>query len=245
MQSLSDPADPVPQSTDRVPESVEPAGCAWRGTAEGVDYGVVGDTAYQVGKEPRTTLYFLLLDGTMVGGLTLAVRTEGDPLLASLPVQEQITSLDPSLPVSDVRTMSQIIDESLVNASLSATLVLAFAILSLLLACVGLYGVLAYLTSQRTAELGVRIALGARRDQLLRLVLSDGLRPVLIGLGLGLIASLAATRVVQSMLYDTKPLDPEVLSGVILTLLTASVLACLVPAWRAARIDPVQALRTE
>lgn len=217
------------------------------GVPDKTDYqvvGVVGDTLYQIGKEPKATLYFPMFDGTMAS-LTLAVRTVGNPLLISLPVQKQIAALDPSLPVSDVMTMSQIIDESLVNASLSATLVLAFAILSLLLACVGLYGVLAYLTSQRTAELGVRMALGARRDQLLRLVLSDGLRPVLFGLGLGLVGSLAATRVVQSMLYDTKPLDPEVLSGVILTLLTSSVLACLIPAWRASRIDPVRALRTE
>jgi ABC-type antimicrobial peptide transport system permease subunit len=152
---------------------------------------------------------------------------------------------DPELPVSDVRTMDQLISESLVNASLSATLVLAFALLSLLLASVGLYGVLSYLTTQRTSELGIRMALGAQRDRLLQLMLIDGLRPALFGLGLGLVMSFVATRIFQSMLFATKPLDPVVLSCVIATLLAVAVLACLVPAWRASRLDPMRALRSE
>jgi ABC-type antimicrobial peptide transport system permease subunit len=108
-----------------------------------------------------------------------------------------------------------------------------------------LYGVLSYLTTQRTSELGIRMALGAQRDQLLQLMLMDGLRPALFGLGLGLVISFAATRIFQSMLFGTKSLDPVVLSGVIATLLAVAVLACLVPAWRASRINPTQALRTE
>ena len=175
----------------------------------------------------------------------LAVHTATDPLQFAVPLQKQIASLDPELPVSDVLTINQIIGASLVNASLSATLVLAFAILSLILASVGLYGVLSYLTTQRTSELGIRMALGAQRDQLLQLMLIDGLRPALFGLGLGLVMSLAATRIFQSMLFGTRPLDPVVLSGVIATLLAVAVLACLVPAWRASRINPTQALRTE
>ena len=119
-------------------------------------------------------------------------------------------------------------------------LVLAFAILSLLLASVGLYGVLSYLTTQRTTELGIRMALGAQRDQLLRLMLVDGLRPALFGLGLGLLGSVAATRIFQSMLLGTKPLDPVVLSGVIGTLLAVAMLACLAPAWRASRLESSQ-----
>jgi putative ABC transport system permease protein len=211
-----------------------------------VDYeivGVVGDTVYQVGKEPMAAIYFPILEGW--SNSTLAVHTASDPLQFSVPVQKQIASLDPGLPVSDVRTMDQVIGESLVNASLSATLVLAFAVLSLLLASVGLYGVLSYLTTQRTSELGIRMALGAQRDQLLQLMLLDGLRPAVFGLGIGLVASFAATRIFQSMLFGTKPLDPVVLSGVIATLLAVAVLACLVPAWRASRLDPMQALRTE
>ena len=212
-----------------------------------VDYeivGVVGDTLYQVGREPRPTMYFPILEG--VGGLNmLAVHTASEPLQFSLPVQRQIASLDPGLPVSDVRTLNQVIGGSLVNARLSATLVLAFAILSLLLASVGLYGVLSYLTTQRTSELGIRMALGAQRDQLLQLMLVDGLRPALFGLGLGLVASFAATRIFQSMLFGTKPLDPVVLASVVATLLAVAVLACFTPAWRASRLDPTTALRTE
>ncbi len=205
--------------------------------------GVVGDTLYQVGKEPKATMYFPILEGR--SGAMLAVHTATDPLQFSVLLQKQLASLDPELPVSDVLTINQIIGASLVNTSLSATLVLAFAILSLILASVGLYGVLSYLTTQRTSELGIRMALGARRDQVLQLMLMDGLRPALFGLGLGLVMSFAATRIFQSMLFGTKPLDPVVLSGVIATLLAVAVLACLVPAWRASRINPTQALRTE
>jgi predicted permease len=216
------------------------------GAPNDVDYeivGVVGDTLYQVGKKPKAAIYFPILEG--VAGGMLAVHTASEPLQFSVPVQKQIASLDPGLPVSDVRTMDQVIGESLVNASLSATLVLAFAILSLLLASVGLFGVLSYLTTQRTTELGIRMALGAQRDQLLQLMLFDGLRPALLGLGLGLVGSMVATRIFESMLFGTKPLDPVVLGGVIATLLTVAVLACLAPAWRASRLDPMQALRTE
>ena len=216
------------------------------GAPNDVDYevvGVVGDTLYQVGQEPKAAMYFPILEG-FAGG-ALAVRTASDPLEFSVLVQKQVASLDPELPVSDVLTMEQVIGESLVSARLTASLVLAFAILSLLLASVGLYGVLSYLTTQRTTELGIRMALGAQRDQLLQLMLFDGLRPALFGLGLGLVASLVATRIFQSMLFGTKPLDPVILSIVIVTLLAVAVLACLVPAWRASRLDPMQALRTD
>jgi len=144
-----------------------------------------------------------------------------------------------------VLTMQQIIEQSLGNVSLSAGLVLAFGVLSLMLASVGLYGVLSYLTTQRTGEIGVRMALGAGREQVLRLMLGDGLRPALYGLVIGLAASVGAVRLIQSMLYGTKPLDPEIFAAVAATLLVVAALACAVPAWRASRLDPVQALRIE
>lgn len=217
------------------------------GMPNDVDYeivGVVGDTLYQVGKEPKATMYFPMLEGDQ-NGLMLAVRTATDPLQFSVPVQKVIASIDPELAVSNVLTMDRLIGESLGNASLSARVVLVFAFLSLILAAVGLYGVLSYLAAQRTTELGIRIALGAQRDQILQLMLVDGLRPALFGLGLGLVASFVTTRIFQSMLFGTKPLDPIVLSGVIAALLAVAVLACLAPAWRASRLDPMQALRTE
>ena len=215
---------------------------------ENGDYQVVGvaaNTLYQVGHSAKAAMYFPILNGGHSMGLSLAVRTAFDPLALSIPIQKQIAELDPELPVSDVLTMQQIIAQSLGNASLSASLVVAFAALSLLLASVGLYGVLSYLTAQRTGEIGVRMALGAQRGQVLRLMLGDGLRPALYGLVLGLAASAGAVRLIQSMLYGTRPLDPAIFAAVAATLLLVAVLACLVPAWRASRIDPMQALRTE
>jgi putative ABC transport system permease protein len=208
--------------------------------------GVVADTLYQVGQPAKATMYFPVLNGgSGPGGLTLAVLAASEPLAFSVPVQKQIAAINPELPVSDVLTMEEIIERSLGNASLSASLVLAFAVLSLMLASVGLYGVLSYLTTQRTGEIGVRLALGAQRGQVVRLMLGDGLRPALYGLMLGLAASTGAVRLIQSMLYGTRPLDPAIFAAVAATLLVVAALACLVPAWRASRIDPMQALRTE
>jgi predicted permease len=213
------------------------------------DYEIVGevaDTLYKVGQPARATMYFpVLTAGNSVGGLTLAARTASDPLALSVPIQKQITELDPELPVSDVFTMEQIIERSLGNASLSASLVLAFAALSLILASVGLYGVLSYLMTQRTGEIGIRIALGARREQVVLMMLGDGMRPALYGLVFGLASSAGAVRVIQSMLYGTRPLDPGIFAAVAATLLGVATLACLVPAWRASRIDPMHALRIE
>ena len=207
--------------------------------------GVVGDTLYQIGKASQPTIYLPILNGESNQQNTLAVRAATDPLSLSLPIQKEIAKLNPQLPVSDVFTMQQIVAQSLGSATLSASLVLAFALLSLLLALVGLFGVLSYVTTQRAGEIGLRLALGARREQVVRLMLSDGLRPTVYGLVLGLAASLGAVRLVQSMLYATQPLDLAVFAGVAATLIVAATLACLLPAWRASRVDPVGALRME
>jgi putative ABC transport system permease protein len=208
--------------------------------------GVVADTLYQVGQPSRPVMYYPVLSGSSgPGGLTLVVRTASDPLAMSVPVEKEIAALDPELPVSNVQTMQQAIGDSLGNTSFSATLVLSFAVLSLVLASVGLYGVLSYLMTQRTTELGVRMALGAQRDQVLRLMLFDGLRPAIIGLALGALASAGITQLIGSMLYDTRPLDPLVYVTVTLSLLMVATLACMIPAWRASRLDPMQALRAE
>ncbi len=216
-----------------------------RGDTDYEIVGVVGDTRYQVGLPDMETTYFPVLSGENNTGLTLVVRTAGDPLSISIPVQKLIAELDPQLPVSHVLTMEQILEQSLGNASLSASLVLGFAVMSLILASVGLYGVLSYLTIQRTGEIGIRMALGAQRGEVVRLMLGDGLRPAIYGLVLGLAASVGTVRLIQSMLYGTKPLDPAVFASVAGTLLAVAALACLVPAWKASRIDPMQALRTE
>lgn len=208
--------------------------------------GVVGDMLYQVGQPGRPTMYFPVLDGDSdMRGFTLVIRAASDPLALSVPTQKVIAALDPQLPVSRVFTMQQIIERSLGNVSLSASLVLAFALLSLVLASVGLYGVLSYLTAQRSGEIGIRLALGARREQVMRLMVGDGMRPAFYGLVLGLVASIGAVRLIESMLYGMRPLDPGVFAAVAATLLAVAALACLAPAWRASRADPMQALRIE
>ena len=171
--------------------------------------------------------------------------TAVDPLAISMPIQQQISALEPELPVYNALTMDQILSKTTASQGFAANLVLAFAALALLLAAVGLYGVLAYLVTQRVPEIGVRIALGAQRAQVLRLILFDGLRPALLGLMLGLAASAGATQFIRSMLYGTEPYDPAVVASVIFILLLIASIACMFPAWRASRLDPMQALRTE
>jgi len=156
-----------------------------------------------------------------------------------------VAQLDLSLPVADVLSLDQIVGKETAAASFDAILLLVFATLSLVLAAVGLFGVLSYIVAQRQGEIGIRIALGAQREQVMQLMLTDGLRPALFGLVLGLAASAAATRLIRSLLYGTQPLDPIVFVLVTVALLAVATLACLLPAWRASRLDPMQALRTE
>jgi predicted permease len=221
----------------------------WR-TPQGESYeivGVVANTIYELGKPIRPMMWFPILSGIPgnSGDSVLVVRSEKDVTSLAMPIQRMISSLDAELPVKNVLTMEQMVGRSTANSDFSATLVLSFAGFSLLLAAIGLYGVLAYLVTQRTGEIGIRMALGAEREQVMRLVLFDGLRPALVGLGIGIVGSLAATHLISAVLYGTSPLDASVFLSVIATLLASATAACLVPAWRAARIDPICALRAE
>jgi predicted permease len=221
----------------------------WR-TPKGENYeiiGIVGNTIYQIGKPVRPMMWFPILSGIPgnAGDSVLVVRSKRDVAPLAIPIQRLIASLDTNLPVKNVLTMEQIVGRSTANSSFSATLVLSFAGFSLLLAAVGLYGVLAYLVTQRTGEIGLRMALGAERERVLRMMLVDGLRPALLGLAIGISVSLAVTRLIGAVLYGTSPLDASVFVSVIATLLFAATGACLVPAWRAARINPMSALRAE
>jgi predicted permease len=209
--------------------------------------GVVGDTLYDVAKPIKETMYFPVLSGLpdQTSEETIVVRTPGDPLKLSVPIQQQVAALDPTLPVFDVLTMQQVVGKSTASQSFSATLVLAFATLSLLLAAIGLYGVLSYLVAQRTREIGIRIALGAQRGEVLRLILLDGMLPVLVGLVIGVAGGVTAAMLIRSILYGTSPNDPLVFATMVMSLLLTAIAACVLPAIRASKIEPMQALRME
>jgi ABC-type antimicrobial peptide transport system permease subunit len=141
--------------------------------------------------------------------------------------------------------MNQLLGNSTLNQSFNAALLVAFAAMSLVLSAVGLFGVMSYIAAQRTTEIGIRIALGENREQVMRKMLLDGMRPAAVGLVAGLATSLGVSQLMRDLLYEIKPLDPGVFAAVVATLLAVATLACIVPAWRASRLDPIQALRAE
>jgi putative ABC transport system permease protein len=206
--------------------------------------GVVGDTRYLISMPAQPTMYFPMSSGKSLRAVIM-VRSKRDVSSLAIPVQQVVQSLDKDLPVAYVLTLNQVIGASTVEASFTSTLILAFAVLSLVLASVGLYGVLSYLVEQRTSEIGVRIALGAQREQVLRLMLLDGLRPALIGLVFGLLGGAAASQLIRSMLYGVRPLDTGIFFAVAIVLTLVAAFSCLVPAWHASRLDPMRALRVE
>jgi predicted permease len=206
--------------------------------------GIVGDTLWNIA-QPAMGTFYLPIESNSNTVATVMVRSSHNVESLAMPIQKIIGEMDPDLPVSGVMTLRESIARSTVSSQFDSLLVMAFAAIALVLAAAGLYGVLAYLVTQRTAEIGVRIALGARREQVLGLILVDGLRPALLGVVVGLAASGATARLIRTMLYQTKPFDAAVFATVVVTLLIMAALACLLPAWRASRIDPMRALRTE
>jgi putative ABC transport system permease protein len=178
--------------------------------------------------------------------VTLVIRVaSGDPLALAPAVKREIESIDPDQPVAQVSTMEKNIGASLAARRLTMTLLGAFAGLALVLASVGIYGVMALSTTQRTREMGIRFALGASRADVLKLVLSKGLSLIGVGLGAGLIGAFAASRALQSLLYNVGSLDAVALIGAIVTLAAVAFIACYLPARRASQVNPIEALRTE
>jgi predicted permease len=227
----------------------DPIGRHIRVNVDGVprDYaivGVVGDSRSVMSRPADPMMYFPLYKGAFERA-AIAVRSSQGALSMALPIQELIAQIDEDLAVFHVLTMEQVIGRSTTDASFNAELTLAFAMLALVLASVGLYGVLSYLVAQRTNEIGVRMALGARRDQVLRLTLADGLRPAALGLVLGLTGGMAAAKMIRNLLFGVQPLDVSVFVVVTMILLSVASAACLLPAWRASRVDPMMALRAE
>jgi putative ABC transport system permease protein len=161
------------------------------------------------------------------------------------PIKEQIATVDRDQAISDIATMEEKIDESLASQRLTMTLLGVFAGLALILASIGLYGVMALIVTQRTREMGIRFALGASRGDVLRLVLGQGAVLVGIGLAAGLLGAFFASHALRSVLYNVAPLDPAALISALLALSLVALIACFLPARRASLVDPIEALRME
>lgn len=206
--------------------------------------GVVGDVRKNLDQAPEPTIYVPMSSGELNFGW-LVVRANGDPLRLAIPVERELARLDPNLAASDVVTVDQLISKRIANRHFSLLLLMSFAGMAVLLAAVGLYGVISYSTAQRTSEFGVRLALGAQGRDVIRSVLRQGLAPALIGITAGFLTAMGAARVMQSMLFQVRPLDAMVFASVTCGLLIVSIAASLVPALRTTAIDPAQILRAD
>ena len=177
--------------------------------------------------------------------MTIAARTAGDPESYVNAVRQAVRSVDPDQPISGVQTMETLLEQSVGQRKLSMLLLSLFSGIALLLASVGIYGVMSYSVPQRAREIGVRIALGAERRDVLGMVLRQGMRLALAGVGVGLLTAFALTRVITSQLYDVRATDPVTFVSVAALLIGVALVANLVPALRATRVDPAVVLREE
>jgi putative ABC transport system permease protein len=207
--------------------------------------GVVGDMRRTgVDKPVRDEAFFPFAQNADFGALVV-VRSANDPVTLVPQVRETVRQIDPDQPISNVRTMDQLLGELVAQRRFSMTLVGAFATLALILALIGAYGVTSYLVSQRTKEIGVRLALGADPSRVSKLVVGEGMRVAAVGVLAGVVIALLTTQLASGLLYGVSPRDPLTLGVVVVMLLAVSALANYVPARRAARVDPLTALRQE
>src|SRR5947209_15118013 len=177
--------------------------------------------------------------------LKIVVRSPLPPETITRAVKTALRGIDPSLALIWPQPFSEIMAQALGQARLMMALLGVFAGIALLLATVGIHGAVAYTVEQRTGEIGVRIALGAQTRDVLKLIVSQGMKPVIIGLAVGIVATFALGRLIASQLFDVSAHNPALLSGATLLLAATALVACLLPARRATRVDPIQALRTE
>ncbi|MGA2739816.1 MAG: ABC transporter permease [Bryobacteraceae bacterium] len=206
--------------------------------------GIVGDVVQRLDSAVQPTLYVPLLDGDFNEAF-IVLHTSGDPHAVASAARHQIHALDRDLPVFEIRTMDEIIGLSARNREFSVLLLGLFAGLALGLAAVGLYGVLSYVVSQRTAEIGIRMALGAPSSEVRRLILMQGMKPALAGIAAGLMGAAFGTKLLSGLLFGVGAGDPLTFVSVPVVLLIVAAIACLIPAIRATRIDPTLALRRE
>ncbi len=206
--------------------------------------GVVGDVRHDaVDVEPTPTVYVPYYQVPWSRGMTLAVRTDADSAAVFGAVRARLRALEPAAPIFDVRSMDQIVAQSVSQPRFSTLLLGAFAGLALLLAAIGIYGVISFSVAQRTQDIGVRVALGARRIDIMRLILGEGMLLTAIGIGIGLAGAFALTEVIGSMLYGVAGTDPTTFVGIPILLAVVALAAAWFPARRATRVDPLTALR--
>ncbi|MFN7997073.1 MAG: ABC transporter permease [Bryobacteraceae bacterium] len=206
--------------------------------------GIVGDVVKRLDAPVQPTMYFPLLDGNRREAF-IVMHTTGDPHSVAGPARNAINAENPDLPVFEIRTMHEILAESAHSREFSVMLLGLFAALALVLAAVGLYGVVSYVVSQRTGEIGIRMALGAQSSEVRRMVVRQGMKPALAGIAVGLAGAAFGTQLLRSLLFGVSPGDPVTFVSVPLILLAVAGAACLLPASRAVKIDPTAALRSE
>ncbi|HEY6400233.1 MAG TPA: ABC transporter permease, partial [Blastocatellia bacterium] len=207
--------------------------------------GIVGDVKHSaLDKETKPEIYFPMAQVTR-RTMSLAVRTSGDPLQMVAAVRGQVWALDRDQPIYNIQTMEQLMARAVAPRRFNMLLLSLFALVGLALAAVGLYGVLSYTVTQRTHEIGVRMALGAQRDDVLRLVIGEGMKLAFIGALIGLGGALALTRLLKTLLFDVSATDPLTFIVIAALLIIVALLACWIPARRAASMDPLVSLRVE
>jgi putative ABC transport system permease protein len=208
--------------------------------------GVVKDVRqYELIIEPKPQMYVPYQQAEFFEPRALVIRTNFNPLSLAGTVRQTVWEIDKDQPVSDISTMEEVIADSVAQQRFSMLLLGIFAGLALVLAAVGIYGVMSYSVAQRTREIGIRMALGAQRSDVLKMTIGSGLRLVLVGAAIGLVAALVLTRVMSSLLFGVSPTDPLTFISISIVLIGVAVLASYVPALRATRVDPIFALRYE
>ncbi len=207
--------------------------------------GVVGDTKMALEDEPDSQMYVPYAQDSGWGSMSLVIRTSDAPSSVITAVRAEIRAQDKGIPIYNLKTMDDVLATSLAQRRVSMQLLSAFAAMALLLAMIGIYGVTAYYVTQQTQEIGIRLALGARVADIMKLVFQSGMFLAVIGIGVGLVGALALTRLIASLLFDVKPIDVLTFSLVALGLLVAALVACYIPARRATKVDPLVALRYE
>ena len=206
--------------------------------------GIVGDVKQRdLTSAPTPTVYFYTREP--YGRATFVIRTSVPPATLAQPAVAEIRAVDPAQPVGEIRTMAQRLDGTLGSQRLSAMLLTGFAGIALLLAAMGIYTVLSYIVRGRSREIGIRTALGAGATDVLGLVIREGLAPTLGGIAAGVLAALAAARLIETLVFGVSPSDPLTLAAVAVTLVLVALMASLVPAYRALRLDPVKVLRAD